>query len=413
MEFVADFHLHSKYSRATSKDLDIDHLVLWARKKGVDLLGTADFTHHLWLKELKKKLEPTEKGLFINGGVHFILSCEISNIYSKKGKTYRVHTVILAPSFKTVDKIIQALAGRGANLNSDGRPILGMDLKETVRIILDVDPNCFIIPAHIWTPWFSVFGSKSGFNTIEECFKEFSEKITCVETGLSSDPAMNWRLSALDRMTLISNSDAHSPSKIGRECNVFNCELSYNDIVDTLKKKDGKRLLYTVEFYPEEGKYHYDGHRLCNVSFSPQESKKHGSICPQCGKPLVLGVMYRVDELADRPQGFKPKDAIPFINRIPLEEIIADAKTVGVASRAVQNEYESIINKFGNEFKVLSHVSREDLAKSVSPRIVEGIIRVREGRVSITPGFDGEYGKIKIFGREEKSSKEEHQLSLF
>lgn len=413
MQFTADFHLHSKYSRATSKDLDIEHLVIWAKKKGVQLLGTADFTHHLWLEELKRKLEPVGNGLFINNGIHFILSCEISNIYSKRGKTYRIHTVVLAPSFKTVDKIIQALAGRGANLNSDGRPIMGLDLKETMRIILDVDPNCFLIPAHIWTPWFSLFGSKSGFNKIEECFEELSEKITCVETGLSSDPAMNWRLSALDRLTLVSNSDAHSPQKIGRECNVFNCEMSYNDIIDTLKKKDKNRLLYTIEFYPEEGKYHYDGHRLCNVSFSPEESKKHKNLCPHCGKPLVLGVMYRVNELADRPVGYTPQDPIPFKNRIPLDEIIADVKGMGVASQAVQKEYESIISHFGNEFEVLSNVPRDDLAKGASPKVVEGIIRVREGKVHIAPGFDEEYGKIKIFGKDDTAPQQEQQLSLF
>jgi len=412
MKFTADFHLHSKYSRATSKDLDIEHLTIWAKKKGVGLLGSADFTHPLWLKELKSKLEPTGKGLFVHDGMHFMLTCEISNIYSKNGKTYRVHTVICAPSFKTVDKIIEALTARGCNLNSDGRPILGLDLKETCRIILDIDENCFIIPAHIWTPWFSVFGSKSGFDRLEDCFEELSDKIYCLETGLSSDPAMNWRLSQLDKYTLVSNSDAHSPSKIGRECNVFDCELTYDDIVDTLKKKDGKRLLYTVEFYPEEGKYHYDGHRLCKVSLSPEESKKHGNNCPQCGKPLTLGVMYRVDELADRPVGFNPKKVIPYVNRIPLEEIIAEAKGVGAKSKAVQAEYERIIHQFGNELSVLSDVPRKEFEKSIPLRIAEGIIRVREGHVHIAPGYDGEYGRIKLFDLEEKLSGEK-QLSLF
>ncbi|HOW35419.1 MAG TPA: endonuclease Q family protein [Candidatus Omnitrophota bacterium] len=413
MQFVADLHIHSKYSRATSKDLDIEHLVMWAKKKGIHLLGTGDFTHHLWLEELKSKLEPAEKGLFINNGVRFVLSCEISNIYTKKDKGYRVHTIILAPGFKTVDKIIQALSARGANLNSDGRPILGMDLKEMARIILDIDENCFLIPAHAWTPWFSVFGSNSGFNSIEECFEELSEKIFCIETGLSSDPAMNWRLSTLDRITLISNSDAHSPSKIGRECNVFNCELSYNDIIDTLKKKDKNRFLYTVEFYPEEGKYHYDGHRLCKVCLSPEESKKNNNLCPSCGRRLTLGVVHRVNELADRPEGFVPEGSIPFKNRIPLEEIIGDAKGMGVVSQAVQTEYEAIISKFGNEFDVLSNVPRENLLKSVNPRIAEGILRVREGKVNIAPGYDGEYGKIKIFKENETSAGADEQLKLF
>ncbi len=412
MKFIADFHLHSKYSRATSKDADVDHMALWAKKKGVHLLGTGDFTRPLWLKELKQKLEPTDKGLFVHKNQHFILSTEISNIYSKFGKTYRIHTVFLAPSFKTVEKIIEALKRRGANLESDGRPIIGMDVKEMSKIILDIDQDCFIIPAHIWTPWFSLFGSKSGFDHLEDCFEELSDKITCVETGLSSDPSMNWRLSELDGMTLVSSSDAHSPSKIGRECNVFECEMSYQSVTQTLKRKGPGRLLYTIEFYPEEGKYHYDGHRLCGVCLSPEESKKHNNLCPQCGKPLVLGVMHRVGELADRPVGFKPKEPISFENRIPLEEIIADVKGVGVSSKNVQSEYEAIVSLFGNELDVLSKVPENDLLKSISPRTVEGIISVRQGKVTIAPGYDGEYGKIKIIPLKEGTSQEQ-QLSLF
>lgn len=414
MKFAADFHLHSKYSRATSKDADVEHNALWAKKKGVGLLGTGDFTHPLWLKELKAKLEPADGNLFVHKGTHFILTSEISNIYSKNGRTYRIHTVYLAPSFKTVEKIIEALQKRGANLNSDGRPIIGMDVKDTAKIMLDIDPQVFIIPAHIWTPWFSMFGSKSGFNTVEECWEELSEKITCVETGLSSDPAMNWRLSCLDRMTLVSNSDAHSPSKIGRECNVFDCELSYESVVDTLKSKDPKRLLYTIEFYPEEGKYHIDGHRLCGVAMTPEESKKHKDLCPKCGKPLVLGVLHRVDELADRPVGYKPHDAIPFKNLIPLGEIIADVRGVGVASKLVQKEYEAILSAFGNELDVLSNVPQQDLLKVISAATAKGIMAAREGRVSIAPGYDGEYGKIKVSGAKEKFSlNSEQQLSLF
>lgn len=402
MKFLADFHLHSKYSRATSKDLDIDHLSFWARKKGVGLLGTGDFTHPLWLKELKSKLKPVAEGIFSHKNTHFILTCEISNIYSKNGKTYRIHSVLLAPSFKTVEKLNKALTARGMNLKSDGRPILGMDVKETFKIALDIDEKCFLIPAHIWTPWFSLFGSKSGFDKIEDCFEELTDKIHALETGLSSDPAMNWRLSALDRFTLVSNSDAHSPQKIGRECNMFNCRLSYDDIIDTLEKKDKKRLLYTVEFYPEEGKYHYDGHALCHVSFSPAESKRHNNICPECKKPLVLGVMHRIDELADRPQGYKPKDFIPYRNLVPLDEIIADAKGMGKTSQAVQREYESIINQFDTEFNVLAQVKEADLKKVLSPQIAQGILRARAGQISILPGYDGEYGKIAIFEAKEE-----------
>ncbi len=412
MQITADFHLHSKYSRATSKDLDLDHLALWAKKKGIKLLGTGDFTHPLWLKELKTKLQAVDGNLFEYKGVHFVLTTELSNIYSKNGKTYRIHTVYLAPGFETVDLIVKALLARGANLSSDGRPILGMDVEDMSRMFLDLDENIFIIPAHIWTPWFAMFGSKSGFNSIEECWGKLARKITCVETGLSSDPAMNWRLSALDRMTLVSNSDAHSPSKIGRECNVFDCEMSFQSIVDTLQKKGKGKLLYTVEFFPEEGKYHYDGHRACQVSFGPEESKKYNDLCPTCNKPLVLGVMHRINELADRPPGFKPEGAVDYINRIPLEEIIADAHGVGVHSRLVQKDYEAVIQIFGNEFDVLSHIGYEYLTKSVSARIVEGIQRVREGQVNIIPGYDGEYGKISIFSAK-KSTPQPEQLTLF
>ena len=413
MEFIADFHIHSKYSRATSKNMDVEHIAEWAKLKGIQLMGTGDFTHHLWLEELKSKLESKGNGLYIYKGINFMLTAEVSSIYSKRGKTYRVHTVIFAPSFETVDKINNVLAGCG-NIASDGRPILGLDAKELARIVFDADERCVIVPAHAWTPWFSIFGSMSGFNSIEECYEELTPKIFCIETGLSSDPAMNWRLSKLDNITLISNSDSHSPQKIGREANVFDCELSYDAIVDVLKKKDKKRFLYTVEFFPEEGKYHYDGHRLCGVRFSPKETKKHNTICPKCGKRLTVGVMNRVDELADREDGFKPSNAIPFKNFISLDEIIADAKGVGRASVSVEREYRSVLSRFGTEFEVLAKVPKDDLHGSLSPKIAEGIIRVREGKVHINPGFDGEYGKIKVFSEEEKKpGGAGEQLSFF
>lgn len=413
MQFIADFHIHSKYSRATSRDMDIEHLADWARLKGIKLLGSGDFTHHLWLEELKSHLESQNNGLFIYKDINFILTTEVSSIYSKKGKTYRIHNIIFAPSFKIVDQINHHLSSIG-NLASDGRPILGLDAAELARIVFDIDPNCMIVCSHIWTPWFSVFGSMSGFDRIEDCFEDQTKNIYALETGLSSDPSMNWRLSALDRFSLISNSDSHSPSKIGREANVFDCKLDYNEIVDVLKKKDKKRFLYTIEFFPEEGKYHYDGHRLCNVRFSPQESREHKNRCPKCGRPLTIGVMNRVEQLADRDQGFVPENAIPFRNLIPLDEIIAAAKGLGKGTQAVEKEYFSIISKFGNEFEVLVNAPKEDLKKSINPRIADGILRVREGRVKILPGFDGEYGRIKIFDIDDKKSDSgEKQMSFF
>jgi uncharacterized protein (TIGR00375 family) len=412
MEFMADFHIHSKYSRATSRDMDIKHISEWAKLKGITLMGTGDFTHHLWLEELKHNLEDLGNGLFKHNDIYFILTSEISSIYSKKGKTYRIHNMVFSPSFKTTDKINEVLARYG-NLASDGRPILGMDAAELARIIFDIDENCMIVPGHIWTPWFSLFGSMSGFDRIQDCFESQTPKIFALETGLSSDPAMNWRLSALDKFSLVSNSDSHSPSKIGREANVFDCELNYKTIREVLKSKDKKRFLYTIEFFPEEGKYHFDGHRLCKVRLSPSETKKNNGRCPKCGKPVTVGVMNRVEQLADRPQGYKPESAIPFKNLIPLEEIIAETRGVGKGSSAVEKDYLSFIAKFGTEFNILLKVSMEDLKKGLPARVAEGILRVRDGKVNIKAGFDGEYGIISIFGDEEKEEKHEQQLSLF
>ncbi|MFH1441638.1 MAG: endonuclease Q family protein [Candidatus Omnitrophota bacterium] len=419
MEFIADFHIHSKYSRATSRDMDVKHLAQWAKLKGVTLIGTGDFTHHLWLEELKANLEDLGNGLFkypagrqAGQDVYFILTSEISSIYSKNGRTYRIHNLIFSPSFKTTDKINHRLSQCG-NLASDGRPILGLDAAELARIVFDIDENCMIVPGHIWTPWFSVFGSMSGFDKIEDCFEEQSSKIFALETGLSSDPAMNWRLSALDRFTLISNSDSHSPSKIGREANVFNCELDYKTIREVLKTKDKKRFLYTIEFFPEEGKYHFDGHRNCDIRFSPSQTKEHHGKCPKCGKPVTVGVMNRVDQLADRREGFKPANAIDYINLIPFEEIIAEAKGVASGAVSVEREYHSLVAKFGSEFNILLRTSEEDLRKNMPARIAEGVLSVRKGKVNINPGYDGEYGKISIFAEGEKNKEGEKQLSLF
>ena len=412
MKFVADFHIHSKYSRATSKDMDVEHLAEWSKFKGIDLIGTGDFTHHLWLEELKSKLESKGNGLFIYKDVNFILTAEISSIYSKRGKTYRIHNLIFAPSFEVVDKINNVLSRRG-NLASDGRPILGVDAAEIARIVFDIDENCILVPGHIWTPWFSLFGSMSGFDRIEDCFERETHKIFALETGLSSDPAMNWRLSKLDRFSLISNSDSHSPAKLGREANVFDCELDYFKIRDVLSRKDKAKFLYTIEFFPEEGKYHFDGHRNCGICFSPKQSRESKNRCPKCGKSLTIGVMNRVEQLADRPEGTVPDNAIPFKNLIPLDEIIAEAKGVGKASLNVGREYHSLISKFGSEIEILLNAKEEDLRKNISERIAEGIIRVRQGKVKILPGHDGEYGKISIFSEEEEEKGSQAQLDLF
>ena len=412
MEFIADFHIHSKYSRATSRDMDVEHITEWAKLKGITLMASGDFTHHLWLEELKHNFEDLGNGLFRHQGIYFILTSEISSIYSKRGKTYRIHNLIFSPSFKTTDKINETLARYG-NIASDGRPILGLDAAELARIIFDIDENCMVVPGHMFTPWFSLFGSMSGFDRIEDCFEEQTPKIFAGETGLSSDPAMNWRLSALDKFTLISNSDSHSPSKIGREANVFNCELDYKTIREVLKAKDKNRFLYTIEFFPEEGKYHFDGHRLCGVRWPPKETRQNNGRCTKCGKPVTVGVMNRVEQLADRPEGFTPATAIPFKHLIPLDEIIAEAKGVGKGSLAVEREYRSVVAKFGTEFEILLRASKEELLKGLPPKVAEGVLRVREGKVNIKAGFDGEYGIISIFGDDERPKETEKQLSLF
>jgi uncharacterized protein (TIGR00375 family) len=415
MRFIADFHLHSKFSRATSKDMEVETLARWGKKKGISLLGTGDFTHPTYFAELRSKLVPLGNGLFElkkgEKGVKFILTSEVSNIYSEAGKVRRIHTLIFAPGLETAEAIRSRFGNLG-KLSSDGRPIFGFAAKELAKMILDISPDCMIIPAHAWTPWFSIFGASSGFNSIEECFGELSSHIYAIETGLSSDPEMNWRLSALDRITLLSNSDAHSPSRLGREANAFDCSLDYREITDVIRKKDRKRLVFTIEFFPEEGKYHYDGHRRCGTIFSPSETRAHQYLCPKCQKKVTVGVMHRVEELSDRPEGFTPKNAIPSIHLIPLEEVIAEATGYRVGAKAVETEYERLVETAGSEFQILLDMTPEELATFVPGRILEGIIRMRQGKVSITPGHDGVYGKIALFSdAKEEGSKE--QLRLF
>ena len=406
MRQIADLHIHSKYSRACSKELTPGHLDAWARIKGISILGSSDFTHPAWLKELKQSLVPDKPGLLklkgSDGKVKFMLSTELSCIYTQGGQARRVHHCVFAPDFTTVDKIIAALEGRGCNLRADGRPILGLSSIELAKIVFDAHPDSMIIPAHAWTPWFAIFGSKSGFDTIQECFGEFTKEIFAIETGLSSDPAMNWRLSQLDNITQISNSDAHSLPNLGREGNAIDIEesnVSYAEVRRILKEKDKKKFLYTIEFFPEEGKYHCDGHRDCNVVLTPAESKKLDKRCPKCKKPLTIGVLHRVDDLADRPVGFKP-DTIPFKSIVPLQEIIAEALDVGKQSKKVQALYHAMVQKGESEFSILLDASAAELASLAPPEIVAGILNVRAGSVEVQPGYDGVYGVVKAFGKQ-------------
>jgi len=396
--------------------MDIPNLCRWAKLKGVDLLGTGDFTHHLWLQEIKRYLKPVAgKGVYEYEGVHFILSAEISNIFPQNKKVYRVHNVVLAPSWEIVEEINSTLS-RFGNLASDGRPILGMSCYSLAHHLFKISEDIMLIPAHIWTPWFSVFGSNSGFDSLEEAFGEYTQKITALETGLSSDPLMNWRLSKLDKYSLVSNSDAHSPSRIARECNVFNCDIDYWQIKDALEKKDKTRFLYTIEFFPEEGKYHYDGHRNCGIRLHPKERKKLNGICPKCGKPLTVGVLSRVEDLADREEGFVPDSAIPYKSLVPLDEIIAAAKGVSKTTKQVEKEYLNILSVFGTELKVLAEIDAEVLKKSLPPKIAEGIIKVRNRDIRLLPGFDGEYGRIEIFQTVVESQHKDtgqQQITLF
>ena len=407
MNFIADFHIHSKYSRATSPTGDLKHLAESARIKGIQVLGTGDFTHPQWQKEIKTELEPAEQGLFRfknqKEGIRFILTSEISCIYSKNGKVRKIHLVIFAPSTDAVEKISKKLSTIG-NLKSDGRPILGLDAKELLRIVLEADKNCFFVPAHILTPWFSVFGSKSGFDSLEECFEDLTKYIFALETGLSADPAMIWRILDGRRLALISSSDAHSPNKLGREANVFDTDMNYDSIISSIKEKDKKRFLYTIEFFPQEGKYHYDGHRNCDIVLSPKESARYNNVCPVCGKPLTLGVANRIRQLADKDVGFVPEDAIPFKSLVPLKEIIAETFGCGPATKKVEKEYQKIIQALHNEFNVLLNVSKAELESVTLSEITEGIMRVREGKIIVEPGYDGVYGKVRIFSSIEKKN---------
>jgi len=416
MSFYADLHVHSKYSRATSRNCDLDNLSYWARKKGISVLATGDFTHPAWLDEIKEKLVPAEPGLFrlhpdaekeiesrLTGPItteptRFMLEVEISTIYKKGDKTRKAHHLIYVPDVEKAERLIEKLSRIG-NLKSDGRPILGLDSRDLLEIALETGEGTFLIPAHVWTPWFSVLGSKSGFDSIEECYGDLAGEIFALETGLSSDPAMNWRVSSLDRYRLVSNSDAHSPPKIAREATKFDTDIDYYAIRRALETGEG--FGGTLEFFPEEGKYHMDGHRKCGTCLLPEETLNLDGLCPVCGRPVTVGVMHRVNDLADRAQPAQPEGAASFSSLIPLPEVISEIQGVGSASKAVARSYESLISRLGSELFILKHAPVEDIRRASSGLLAEAITRMRKGRVICDAGYDGEYGVIRLFNEGE------------
>ena len=416
MPFIADLHIHSKYSRATSRDMTPEGLWTWAQLKGVSVIGTGDFTHPGWLAELGEKLEPADNGLLslskscrhddvpasCRADVCFLLSAEISCIYRKNSRTRKVHCLVFAPDLEAVKRINAAL-GKIGNLAADGRPILGLDAKDLLRMVLDASPDAMLVPAHAWTPHFSVFGAASGFDSLEECFDDLAPHIYAVETGLSSDPPMNWRLSSLDRLTLISNSDAHSPAKIGREANILDTPISYDAMMNAIRTRQG--FSGTIEFFPEEGKYHFDGHRGCGVRLSPEESERRNDSCPLCGARVTVGVMHRVGKLADREEGFRPAGAPTFHPLIPLQELIAETLDVGPAGKRVARTYRALLEQLGSEFRILMDAPLRDIESAGSSLLREAVARMRAGRVRIAPGYDGEFGTVRIFEEAERTTR--------
>ncbi len=433
---IIDFHIHSRYAQACSKFLDLEHIEQWCKIKGIDIVACGDFTHPAWYEEISKKLisngngffrlesktakEAAEEiGMFPHNArpVQFMLATEVSCIYTQGGRGRRVHLLVAFPELKHVTAFNAELTKRGMNLRHDGRPILGMSAKEVVKVAIEICDKALLIPAHVWTPWFALFGSKSGFDSVEECFEEYSKYIFAFETGLSSDPKMNWRLSQNDKYTLVSNSDAHSLENLGREANVMTMdEVSYDEMYEILKTGDRNKFNYTIEFYPEEGKYHLDGHRDCQFSCLPEETSKLKEICPKCGKKLTVGVHNRISTLADKKFGREKEASIPFKSIIPLQEIISHIVRVGKKSKKVQGIYKELINALGNEFSILLDVEIEAIASVATIKgvyaqsIAEAIKRMRSGDVAVIPGYDGEYGKVDLFNAEELKTINQKKL---
>jgi len=402
MKIISDMHIHSRYSRACSKQLSIANLEKYAKIKGLNLLGTGDFQHPEWQKELKKELTDDGTGIAkTKNGFSFVYSTEVSLIYTD-GKGRRIHLVTIAPNMETVEQITEALGKRG-RLDYDGRPIFKITCPEYVEMMRRINPDIEVIPAHIWTPWFGLFGSMSGFDSMTEAFKDQSKHIHAIETGLSSDPPMNWRIKELENRQILSFSDSHSfwPWRIGREATVLDLKkLTYSDLLKAIRT--GQGLKETIEFFPEEGKYHYDGHRNCGIVMSPKESIKHNKICPVCKRPMTIGVMSRVEQLADQPEGHKPKNAKPYKSLIPLSELVAHGVEAGIATQKTWKVYNELIKEFGNEMTIMLEADEEKIRKTVPEKIADLIIRNKNQKIQFQPGYDGEYGKPIFEGRKKE-----------
>ena len=408
MRLITDLHIHSRWSRGCSKELVLPKIAAACVRKGIALVGTGDCLHPAWRESIGQELAESGPGVFaLREGAsptRFLLTTEIACIYSRGGKVRRLHHVLMFPSLAALDRFIQALSDRGCNLKSDGRPIVGLDSEELLKLLLEADSECLLIPAHAWTPWFSIFGSKSGFDSIEECFGQMAPHIPAIETGLSSDPPMNWRLSALDKILLVSNSDAHSLDNLGREANVFEMDApSFPELRRILVERDLSKFIETIEFFPEEGKYHVDGHRDCGFWCEPAETKRLKGICPRCGKPLTIGVLNRVEELADRPpHPDRPPGAAPFRYCVPLAEIVADCLGVGKASKRVKTVLDGLLRAGYGEFQILLDLPDSELVKLAGDELASAILNMRSGQVEIRPGYDGEFGVVKVRGVKQK-----------
>ena len=421
MTYTADLHIHSSYAYATSKDLNFENLAHWAKLKGIDLLASADFTQPEWFEESRAKLTDTGDGLYEHDGVKFVLGTEVSCVARVNGRSRRTHMLAFAPSLDTVGRINTALAETGAKLDGDGRPTLTIPPRDLLEILLGIDPRCFVIPAHIWTPWFGLFGSKSGFDSLDECFGDLTEYIIAVETGLSADPTMCWRVPELDNLSIVSFSDAHSLPKLARELTVFNGEPSYDGLIESLRSQD---IAYTIEFFPEEGKYHLSGHRKCGVRYEPDEVATIGSACPVCGRAMTLGVMQRVEDLAQREAASVTGDdgmvtshdgRPPYRSMVSLQQVLSETLGVGVNTKRVRTAYMSLVETFGNEMKVLIDAPASDLETALpshGARFAEGIERVRTGDIHIEPGFDGQFGIVRVWPDEAKSNKSRQPLLI-